>query len=92
MVQDHGNMALQVFSDSEILIKILNSEDYFNNLALNNTLHRLRGLLHTFSYIIFFYILRSLNKEAYANANEGCSLTQGVLRKNIEAPLTICIM
>ena len=73
-------MTLQVFGDSEILINILNSEDCFNNPALNNSLRRLRGLLHTFSSTAFFHILRSLNKEANVKANEGCRLTQGVYR------------
>ena len=91
MAQVHGNIALQVFGGSEILIKILNSEDYFINSALNNILHRLRGLLHTFSSTSFFHILHSLNKEADPKVNEGCSLTQGLFRKNVEAPLTICI-
>ena len=78
MAQDHGNTALQVFGDLEILVKILNSKEYFNNLTLNNTLHRLWGLLHSFSSIPFFHILHNLNKEADAKANEGCNLIQGV--------------
>jgi hypothetical protein len=82
---------IQVFGDSEILIKILNSNDHFNNPAINKTLQRLRQVLQDFSSSLFFHILRGSNKEADAKVNMGCLLPLGAFNKNDEAPLWIPI-
>jgi ribonuclease HI len=85
----HGNdeKDIQVFGDSEILIKILNTDDYFNNPVLNKTLQRLRKVTQNFTSISFYHILRSLNKEADERENRGCLLAQGELSKNDEEPV-----
>jgi ribonuclease HI len=91
IVRKNGIKEIQVFGDSEILIKILNTNDYFSNPAINKTLLRLRQVLQDFSSSRFFHILRGSNKEADAKANMGCLLPLGVLNKNDDAPLWIPI-
>jgi ribonuclease HI len=86
IAQEYENKALQVFGDSEILIKIVNSKEHFANPALNKTLQRLWGSLQSFASFDIYHILRNSNKEADKKANEGCNLPQGVFRKNDEAP------
>lgn len=75
IAQEHGHIALQVFGDSELLIKAINSDEHLSNSALNNTLQRLRGLLSFFTSSSSFHILRTSNKEVDIKANEGCCLT-----------------
>ena len=48
---------LQIFGDSEILIKVLNSDKQFSNLALNGTMQRLQFILIEFASVSFFHIL-----------------------------------
>lgn len=75
---------LQIFEDSEILIKTLNKGDQLNSSALNKTLERIRKLTQNFSSCSFYHVLRAQNKEANINAKKGCPLTQGMMVKNEE--------
>jgi ribonuclease HI len=87
IARENGIKEIQIFGDSEILIKILNTNDHFNNPVINKTLQRLRQVLQDFSSSRFFHILRGSNKEADAKANMGCLMPLGALRKNDETPL-----
>jgi hypothetical protein len=90
-VRENGIKEIQVFGDFEILIKILNTNDHFNNPVINKTLLRLRQVLQDFSSSRFFHILCGSNKESYAKANMGFLFPLGELNKNDEAPLWIPI-
>ena len=79
---------MQIFGDSEIIIKILNSDTKFNNSSLNVTMQKLHLILIDCVSIISYHILRDLNKLAYFKANQGCLLPSGVLSVN-EGP---CLM
>ena len=61
--------SIQVFDDSEMLIKALNSCDCFNNSSLNKSLQRIRHLLKEFVSVVSFHILRKLNNFVDALAN-----------------------
>ena len=77
-----GIKDVQVFGDSKILIKTLNSDALFNETLLNKTLQRLKSLFHDFSSYLLFHILWGLNKEADAKENLRCLLSQGALKVN----------
>ena len=83
--KEKGFKSLQIFSDSEMLIKALNSTDYFNNSALNNSLQRIQNVLKEFDMVISFHILWDLNNLADVLANKACLLPQGFLSINNEA-------
>jgi ribonuclease HI len=89
--RENGIKEVQVFGDSEILIKTIISEDHFSNPTLNKTLQRLRYVLQDFSNAQFYHILRGSNMEADEQANTGCLLSQGTFSKNEEAPIWISI-
>ena len=76
IAREKGNKDIQVFGDTEILIKTLSSNGRFNDLLLNKVLQGLRSVLYFFSSHSFYHILCGLNKEADENANEGCLLNQ----------------
>jgi ribonuclease HI len=57
LAQGNGEKYIQVFGDSEILIKILNSGEFFNNPTLNKTLQRLRKVTQNFTSIFIYHIL-----------------------------------
>jgi ribonuclease HI/exonuclease III len=82
IAREKGDKDLQVFGDSELLIKKLNSEDLFNNASLNKILGRLKRLLQAFTSYKFYHILRNLNGEADRMANKGCTLTKGQILIN----------
>ena len=86
-----GHRNLQVFGDSEILIKMIHSRGQFNDDGLNKNLQRLRHTLQDFTSFHCYHILRDLNKEADALANKGCLLAQGDLCINDGDPTKICI-
>ena len=65
-----------------MLIKMLNSDDCFQNFALNNSLQRIQNLLKEFDRVISFHILKSLNDLADFLANKACLLPQGFLSIN----------
>eukprot|EP00253_Pinus_taeda_P005951 PITA_05951 len=75
---------IQVFGDSEILIKKLIREEYFNNVGLNKILDRLKTVLQNFDSCKFYHILRNSNKEADRMANLGSTLNKGILNVNGE--------
>ena len=74
--------AVQIFGDSEMLIKALNSADNFNNFALNILLQRIQIILKEFDMADSFHILPDLNNLADAPANKACLLPQGFLSIN----------
>jgi ribonuclease HI len=88
---ENGIKEIQVFGDSEILIKTIILEDHFSNPALNKTLQRLRYVLQDFFNSQFYHILRGSNMEADEKANMVCLLSQGTFNKNEEAPTWIYI-
>ena len=85
VAKENGFKSIQVFGDSEMLIKSLNLGECFNNSALNNSLQRIRNLLKEFDLVASFHILRKLNNLADALANKACLLPQGFLSINGEA-------
>jgi hypothetical protein len=87
IARENGYKEIQDYGDSEILIKILNLNDHFNNPAVNKTLQRLRKVLQYFSSSHFFHILCGSNKEADAKANMGFLLPLCAFNKNDEAPV-----
>jgi len=54
---ENGIKEIQVFGDSEILIKKINSEDHFNNPTLKKTLQILRYVLQEFCNSHFYHIM-----------------------------------
>ena len=76
----HNN--IQIFEDSEIIIKVLNSATKFNNLSLNVTMQRMHFILIDFVSVSSYHILRNLNKLAYYKANQGFLLPLGMLSLN----------
>ena len=74
-----GHNNIQIFGDSEIIIKVLNSDTRFNNLGLNVTMQRLHFILIDCYSITSYHILRDLNKLVVFNANQGCLLPPGML-------------
>ena len=91
IARENRNREIQVFGDSKILIKILNTEDNLSIPALNKNLKRLRYMLLDFSSSLFFHILRGSNTEEDFKDNLGCLLPQGAYNKNDEEPSWIPI-
>ena len=69
LAKEAGHNNLQIFGDSEIIIKILNSDSVFNNLFLNLTMQRLHFILIDCDSVTSYHILRDLNKLADLKAN-----------------------
>ena len=76
---------VQVFGDSEVIIRNLIMETQFNNASLNQILDRLKRVLLDFNSCKFYHILRKSNSEADTMANKGSSLTKGLLIINNES-------
>ena len=85
IAKEKGYKSILIFGDSEMLIKVLNSVDQLNNVALNKILLRTRNVLKNLDGIASFHILRDLNHLADALANKACLLTQGILCINRES-------
>ena len=85
IAKEKGFKSLQFFGDSEMLIKALNSNDYFNNSALNKSLLRIQNVLKEFDMVVSFHILRDLNNLVDVLANKACLLPQGFLSINGES-------
>ena len=85
IAKEIGYKSIQIFGDSELLIKLLNLEDYFNNSALNKILQRIQNSLNEFENVSSFHILQELHKSAYSLANKSCLLSEGNLSFNGEA-------
>lgn len=77
-----GVQNLQVFGDSELIIKNLNKGARFNNPSLNNIADRLKRVLQEFDSCKFYHILRKLNSEADQMANKGSELMKGLIFVN----------
>ena len=84
MVKHIGYKSIQVFGDSELLIKMLNSEDHFNNPSLNKSLQTICNILKDFDRVVSYHILRELNKQADNLENKSCLMFQGSLNINEE--------
>ena len=69
LAKESGHNNLQIFGDSEIIIKILNSDSIFNSLSLNVTMQRFHFILIDYDSITSYNILRNLNKLADFKAN-----------------------
>ena len=89
IAKEKGYKSVQIFGDSEMLIKVLNSVDNFNNSALNIIMKRIRIILKEFEMVESFHILWDLNNLADVLANKACLLPQGSLCINGKA---ICII
>ena len=85
IAKEKGYKRVQIFGDLEMLIKVLNSVDNFNNSALNIILKRIRIILKEFEMVESFHILWDLNILADVLANKSCILPQGFLIINEEA-------
>ena len=86
--KEAGHNNLQIFRDSEIIIKVLNFASKFTNLSLIVTMQRLHFILIDCASVSSFHILRELNKSADLKANQGCLLPQGMLSVNDKPSLT----
>ena len=84
IVKDIGYKAIHIFRDSELLIKVLNSEYHFSNPSLNKSLQRIRDILKAFDRVVSNHILHYLNKQADYLENKACLMTQGSLNINEE--------
>ena len=78
---------LHVYGDSEILIKMFNSDGLFNIPALNVILKRIQIILKDFEQVEFFHIFRDLNGTTDSLENAACLLAQGYLSLDGEAIL-----
>ena len=58
IAKELGFKSIQIFSDSELLIKTLNSANQFCNSYLNNILLRVQNLFKDFERVQYFHILR----------------------------------
>ena len=79
LTTEAGHSNLQIFGDSELIIKVLNSASKFFHPSLNVTMHRLHFILIECMSVSSFHILHELNKSADLKANQGCLLPQGML-------------
>ena len=77
-----GHSNIQIFGDSELIIKVLNFVAKFFHPSLNATMHRLHFILIECLSVSSFHILWDLNKSADLKANQGCMLPQGMLSLN----------
>ena len=69
-----GLKVIQIFGDSEVLIKLLNSSSQLNKPSLDKILHRIRNIVKDFDSVSFYHILRELNNQADSLANKACLL------------------
>ena len=69
LAKEVGHNNLQIFGDSEIIIKILNFDSMFNSLSLNVTMQWLHYILIDFDSVSSFHILHNLNKQTDLKAN-----------------------
>ena len=76
LAKNKGYKSVQIFGDSEILIKALNSSDSLNFFALIVTLQRIKRVLNFFDKADSYHILRGLNSSADDLANQACHLSQ----------------
>ena len=82
LAKGKGFKSIQIFGDSEMLVKTLNTAVTFNNSLLNV---RIETTLKDFDIVESYHILRDLNKLVDTLANKGCLLPQGILSINEES-------
>ena len=82
IAKEFGFKSIQIFDDSELLIKTLNSAHQFYNPVLNNILQRVRHLFKDFGRFQSFHILLELNNSGDEMENKACLLAQGHLSMN----------
>lgn len=80
LAKEHKIDNLQVFRDSMIIIRALNTNTTPNNLPLSRIIQRIRQISSTFTNFKAYHLLRSLNNEADIEANGATSLSQGNLK------------
>ena len=85
--KDKGCQVINIFSDSELLIKVLNSAGHLNNSTLNQILLRIQNILSLFKDVEYIHILWEHNFIADELANKACLLSQGTLCINGESSL-----
>ena len=83
-----GIKEIQILGDSEVLIKLLNSNLQFNKPSLDKILQRIQNFMKDFEKVSSFHILRELNKQADLMANKTCLLPLGSFSSNGDS----CIM
>ena len=74
-----------------MLIKAIASKKGLKKPVLNKQLARVSRMLGNFPSAKVFHILRDLNKEADRLANIGCTLQEGMISLNAEAPFMTII-
>ena len=79
LAKGKGFKSIQIFGDSEMLVKTLNTAVTFNNSLLNVILQRIKTTLKEFDSIESYHILLGLNKLADSLTNKGCLVPHGIL-------------
>ena len=77
-----GHNNIQIFGDSEIIIKALNFDSKFNNPSLNATMQRMHFILIDCASINSYHIFHDLKKLVDFKANQGFLLSAGMLSLN----------
>eukprot|EP00253_Pinus_taeda_P019238 PITA_19238 len=85
IARDKGAKDIQVFGDSELIIKSMKMKNPFRNASLNKIQDRLQRVMLDFNTCKFYHILRKSNGEADQLANKGSSLAKGLLIVNNES-------
>ena len=85
IAREEGIKDIQVFGDSEIIIKNLITKSRFSNASLNKTLDRLNRVLLGFNSCKFYHVLRRSNREADKLASKRSTLMKGILMVNNES-------
>ena len=83
-----GIKEIQILGDSEVLIKLLNSNLQFNKPSLDKILQRIQNVMKDFEKVSSFHILRELNKQVDLMANKARLLPLGRFSSNGDT----CIM
>ncbi len=68
---DMGLTEVEVFSDSELMVKQINGEYKVKNKGLAPLYHHILSLIKKFKYFRIYHTAREDNKEADALANQG---------------------
>ena len=80
-----GFQLVPIFGDSEILIKMINSEEQFFNPSLNKNLQLIQNILSDFERVSSFHILQELDNHADLLENKACQNPLGNLSINGES-------
>ena len=84
LAKEVGFKCIQVFGDTELFIKMLNSNGLFNNSTLKLILQRIRNSMKDFKLVDSFHILIDFNGKADSLPSKSCLLAQGHLTLNGE--------